>query len=72
MAAASGSSDVPGRRAPWESSPEIIATGVYDVTRNPMYVGLGLLQAGSRFPRLQCGSRTARRRSRLSPSPVPR
>lgn len=32
--------------APWESTPEIIATGVYRFTRNPMYLGMGLLQAG--------------------------
>ena len=31
---------------PWESTPEIISTGVYRITRNPMYVGLALLQAG--------------------------
>lgn len=29
---------------PWESTPEIISTGVYRVTRNPMYVGMALLQ----------------------------
>lgn len=29
---------------PWEPTPEIISTGVYRLTRNPMYVGLGLLQ----------------------------
>jgi protein-S-isoprenylcysteine O-methyltransferase Ste14 len=32
--------------APWKSTPEIIATGVYRFTRNPMYLGMGLLQAG--------------------------
>ncbi len=31
---------------PWESTPEIIATGIYRFTRNPMYVSMGLLQAG--------------------------
>ena len=31
---------------PWKSTPEIIATGIYRFTRNPMYVGMGLLQAG--------------------------
>jgi protein-S-isoprenylcysteine O-methyltransferase Ste14 len=31
---------------PWASTPEIISTGVYRFTRNPMYVSLGLLQAG--------------------------
>lgn len=32
--------------APWKSTPEIIATGIYKLTRNPMYLGMGLLQAG--------------------------
>ena len=31
---------------PWKSTPEIISTGVYRITRNPMYVGMALLQAG--------------------------
>ncbi len=31
---------------PWESTPEIISTGVYRFTRNPMYAGMALLQAG--------------------------
>lgn len=31
---------------PWESTPEIISTGIYGFTRNPMYVSMGLLQAG--------------------------
>jgi len=31
---------------PWRSTPEIISTGVYRYTRNPMYLGVGLLQAG--------------------------
>jgi protein-S-isoprenylcysteine O-methyltransferase Ste14 len=31
---------------PWESTPEIISTGIYRYTRNPMYVSMGLLQAG--------------------------
>jgi len=30
---------------PWESTPEIISTGIYRCTRNPMYVGMALLQA---------------------------
>jgi protein-S-isoprenylcysteine O-methyltransferase Ste14 len=29
---------------PWKSTPEILSTGVYRVTRNPMYVGMGLIQ----------------------------
>ena len=29
---------------PWKSTPEIISTGVYRITRNPMYVGMALLQ----------------------------
>jgi protein-S-isoprenylcysteine O-methyltransferase Ste14 len=32
--------------APWESTPEIIASGIYRYTRNPMYLSMGLLQAG--------------------------
>jgi protein-S-isoprenylcysteine O-methyltransferase Ste14 len=31
---------------PWESTPEIISTGIYRYTRNPMYVGMALLQLG--------------------------
>jgi len=31
---------------PWKGTPEIIAIGVYRVTRNPMYVGMALLQIG--------------------------
>jgi protein-S-isoprenylcysteine O-methyltransferase Ste14 len=31
---------------PWATTPEIISTGVYRVTRNPMYVGMALLQIG--------------------------
>ena len=30
---------------PWKSTPEIISSGVYRFTRNPMYVGMALLQA---------------------------
>ena len=29
---------------PWKSTPEIISTGAYGITRNPMYVGMALLQ----------------------------
>jgi protein-S-isoprenylcysteine O-methyltransferase Ste14 len=31
---------------PWESTPEIISTGIYRFTRNPMYLGMGLVLAG--------------------------
>jgi len=31
---------------PWVHTPEIISTGIYRFTRNPMYLGMGLLQAG--------------------------
>jgi protein-S-isoprenylcysteine O-methyltransferase Ste14 len=31
---------------PWVQTPEIISTGIYAFTRNPMYLGMGLLQAG--------------------------
>jgi protein-S-isoprenylcysteine O-methyltransferase Ste14 len=30
---------------PWLATPEVIATGVYRYTRNPMYVGMASLQA---------------------------
>jgi len=29
---------------PWESTPEIISAGIYRFTRNPMYVGMALIQ----------------------------
>ncbi|MBW2314043.1 MAG: isoprenylcysteine carboxylmethyltransferase family protein [Deltaproteobacteria bacterium] len=32
--------------APWETTPQVISTGIYRFTRNPMYVSMGLLQAG--------------------------
>jgi len=32
--------------APWKSTPEIVSTGVYRLTRNPMYLGMGLIQTG--------------------------
>lgn len=31
---------------PWTESPELILEGIYRWTRNPMYLGMGLLQAG--------------------------
>jgi len=31
---------------PWKATPEIISTGIYTRTRNPMYVGMALLQLG--------------------------
>ena len=31
---------------PWKNSPELIAEGIYRWTRNPMYLGMGFLQAG--------------------------
>ena len=31
---------------PWKSTPEIISSGIYRFTRNPMYVGMALIQAG--------------------------
>ena len=34
---------------PWEPTPEIISTGVYRFTRNPMYVGLACLQLAIGF-----------------------
>jgi protein-S-isoprenylcysteine O-methyltransferase Ste14 len=31
---------------PWKTTPEIISSGIYRFTRNPMYVGMALLQTG--------------------------
>lgn len=31
---------------PWVESPELIAEGIYRWTRNPMYLGMGLVQGG--------------------------
>ncbi len=31
---------------PWTESPELIVEGIYKRTRNPMYLGMGLLQGG--------------------------
>jgi protein-S-isoprenylcysteine O-methyltransferase Ste14 len=31
---------------PWKHTPELICTGIYRITRNPMYVGMALLQVG--------------------------
>jgi len=31
--------------APWTTTPEVLTSGVYRFTRNPMYVSMGLLQA---------------------------
>jgi len=31
---------------PWKTTPEIISTGIYRFTRNPMYVAMALLQIG--------------------------
>jgi protein-S-isoprenylcysteine O-methyltransferase Ste14 len=29
---------------PWKNTPEIISTGIYRLTRNPMYLGMALIQ----------------------------
>jgi len=46
MVAANGSFRGTGQDPkPWKSTPEIISTGIYRITRNPMYVAMALLQA---------------------------
>jgi protein-S-isoprenylcysteine O-methyltransferase Ste14 len=35
--------------SPWKPTPEIISTGIYRFTRNPMYLGLALIQVGLAF-----------------------
>ena len=32
--------------APWKPSPELVVKGIYRYTRNPMYIGLTLIQLG--------------------------
>ena len=34
---------------PWKPTPEVIAHGVYGLTRNPMYLGMALLQTAIGF-----------------------
>lgn len=34
---------------PWLNTPELIVSGVYRVTRNPMYVAMAMVQAGLGF-----------------------
>ena len=34
---------------PWKPAPELIIDGIYNYTRNPMYLGMGSLQAGLGF-----------------------
>jgi len=34
---------------PWTSTPEIITTGIYAYTRNPMYLGMGFIQMALGF-----------------------
>lgn len=31
---------------PWKPTPEVVSSGVYRITRNPMYVGMALIQLG--------------------------
>lgn len=45
MAAAAGLFKRTGQDPkPWKLTPEIISTGIYRITRNPMYVSMALLQ----------------------------
>ncbi len=32
--------------APWTTTPEVVTEGIYRATRNPMYVGMALIQLG--------------------------
>ena len=34
---------------PWKTTPEFIASGAYRLSRNPMYTGLAMMQAGLAF-----------------------
>jgi len=34
---------------PWKTTPEFVATGVYRISRNPMYTGMALVQASLAF-----------------------
>jgi protein-S-isoprenylcysteine O-methyltransferase Ste14 len=45
VAAAGRFSSTGQKPAPWTPTPQIINDGIYRYTRNPMYVGMALLQA---------------------------